>query len=52
MSRLVGIGSNRQEALEDLELAWQISVKVAEVNRLSCGGMAGARGLVEEMLCD
>ena len=39
MSSLVGIGSNRQEALEDLEIALTISVKVAGVNKLSCGVM-------------
>ena len=33
LSRLVGIGSNRQDALEDLEIAWQISMEVAGVNR-------------------
>jgi len=39
LSRLVGIGSNRQNALEDLEIAWKISVEVAGVNVLSCGVM-------------
>ena len=39
LSRLVGIGSNKQDALEDLEIAWKISVEVAGVNRLSCGVM-------------
>ena len=35
LSRLVGIGSNRQYALKDLGIAWKISVEVAGVNRLS-----------------
>jgi len=39
LSILVGIGSNIQNALEDLEIAWKISVEVAGVNVLGCGVM-------------
>ena len=39
LSRLVRIGFNRQDALEDLEIAWKVLVEVAGVNRLSCGAM-------------
>ena len=50
LSRLIGIGSNRQNALEDLEIARKTSLKVAGVNILSSGVMKVGVSVVEVML--
>ena len=50
MSRLIGIGSNRQNALEDLEIAKKMSLKVAGVNKLSSGVMKVGVSVVVVML--
>ena len=50
LSRLVGIGSNRQDALENLKIAWKVSVEIAEVNRLSCGVMKVGVSVIVVML--
>ena len=50
LSRLIGIGSNRQNALEDLEIAGKTSWKVAGVNILSVGVMKVGVSVVVVML--